>query len=266
MTAGRAHGNWSAIMTSMLADPPAGAALSAEEIQQFRENGYLGPLTLCSPDEMAAYREQMEREVMDPSTCERRDWGHNRHLDNRLIYDLSTAPPILQRMKSLYGEDLLLWRTNFFIKEEGGKEIPWHQDFNYWPLEPPIIISAWIAVDQATVENACVQVIPGSHRRVVPHIKADEGMAFAEMAHPDYYDSSELVNLEMKPGEFILFNERTLHHSEPNRSTKRRAGLAVRVIVPIVQVLWFDSDDHELMVISGRDCMGFNPVCAPPAP
>ena len=78
-------------------------------------------------------------------------------------------------MAALYGPDLLLWRTNFFVKEPGAKEIPWHlfvvrkaldtlvgdnkrkssslalrQDRNYWPLEPPIIISAWIAVDAAT--------------------------------------------------------------------------------------------------------------------
>jgi ectoine hydroxylase-related dioxygenase (phytanoyl-CoA dioxygenase family) len=41
--------------------------------------------------------------------------------------------------------------TNFFVKEPVAKEIPWHQDFNYWPLEPPIIVSAWIAIDPSTV-------------------------------------------------------------------------------------------------------------------
>ena len=78
-------------------------------------------------------------------------------------------------MASLYGPDLLLWRTNFFIKEPGAKEIPWHQDFNYWPLEPPIIISAWIAVDSATLENSCLQIVPGSHRKVVPHVESNLG-------------------------------------------------------------------------------------------
>ena len=81
---------------------------------------------------------------------------HNRHLDYPLIYELATHPSIVERMTSLYGPDLLLWRTNFFVKEPGAKEIPWHQDFNYWPLEPPIIISAWIAIDSATLENSCL--------------------------------------------------------------------------------------------------------------
>ena len=67
----------------------------------------------------------------------------------------------------------------------------------------------------------------------------------------------------MRPGEFILFNERTVHHSESNRSQKRRIGLAVRVVVPIVSVLKYDAPEHALVQISGRDPMGFNKVVDP---
>ena len=69
--------------------------------------------------------------------------------------------------------------------------------------------------------------------------------------------------LEMKPGEFILFNERTVHHSDPNRSQRRRLGLAVRVIIPIVKVLKWDAPGHSLVRISGEDRMGFNKVIEP---
>ena len=68
----------------------------------------------------------------------------------------------------------------------------------------------------------------------------------------------------LKPGEFILFNERTVHHSEPHRSQKRRIGLAVRVVVPIVKVLTWDSPEHALLQISGRDPMGLHTVTQPP--
>ena len=57
------------------------------------------------------------------------------------------------------------------------------------------------------------------------------------MADAGYYDPEQLVDLEMQPGEFILFNERTLHHSKANFSDLRRIGLAVRAIPPIVHVL-----------------------------
>ena len=191
--------------------------------------------------------------------------AHNRHLDSRAVYDLATEPAIVERMACLYGPDLLLWRTNFFVKNCGSKAIPWHQDFNYWPLEPPVIISAWIAVDPSTRQNGNLQVIPGSHRSIVPHIEATPDVQFEEMADAGYYDARNLTDLEMQPGEFILFNERTLHHSEANHSSLRRIGLAVRAIIPIVKVLEYDSDDHALQVIRGTDPMRFNRLGPAPA-
>lgn len=239
--------------------------LSREQCAKFVEDGYLGPFTMCSPDEMAEIRADVDHVISTPpNSPQRHNAEHNRHLDSRVIYDLCTHPAIVGGMTSLYGSDLLLWRAHFWNKGPGAKEIPWHQDFNYWPLEPAVILSAWIAIDESTVENACVQVIPGSHRQIRPHIKATEDMAFHEMAKPGSYDPSEAVNLEMKPGEFILFNERTLHHSEPNRSQKRRLGLAARVILPFVNVLTYDSDDHGLMLIAGEDKLGFNRIVEPP--
>ena len=246
----------------MTAAEQTNTALSAEEMDQFRTQGFLGPFALCSPEEMGATRPAIEA-VLASEPPHHRQKVHNRHLDHRLIWDLATDPEIIGRMQCLYGDDLLMWRTNFFVKEPGAKEIPWHQDHNYWPLEPPIIASAWIAIDESTVENSCLQVIPGSHRRTLPHVRATADMGFAEMGDLDYLDLSQAVDLEMRPGEFILFNERTVHHSESNRSQKRRIGLAVRVVVPIVSVLKYDAPEHALVQISGRDPMGFNKVVDP---
>ena len=85
------------------------------------------------------------------------------------------------------------------------------------------------------------------------------------MADAGYYDARDLTDLKMEPGEFILFNERTLHHSEANHSDLRRIGLAVRAIIPIVTVLQYDSEDHTLQVIRGTDTIGFNRLAPPPA-
>ena len=231
--------------------------LRPEEREQFWRDGYLGPYALCSPEEMISKQPEIVK-VLNSDAPDHKAREHNRHLDSPLIYDLATHPSIVGRMASLYGKDLLLWRTNFFIKEPGAKEIPWHQDFNYWALEPPIILSAWIAVDSATLENSCLQIVPGSHRKVIPHVKATSDMAFGQMGDLDFVDTRNCVNLEMQPGEFVLFNERTLHHSEANRSDKRRIGLAVRVILPIVKVLDWDAPNHKLIAIHGEDSVRFN--------
>ena len=237
--------------------------LNPHEIEAFKEQGFLGPYPMMTPAEMVDLTPRIES-VLGSVPPGHSNAIHNRHLDCRPIYELATNPSIVARMISLYGHDLLLWRTNFFVKEPGSKRIPWHQDFNYWPIEPPVIVSAWIAVDASSVENSCVQVIPGSHRKIIPHVKAGDDVIFDEKGDDRYYDTSEAVDLEMAPGEFILFNERTLHHSHPNKSDMRRIGLAIRVIVPFVTVMKCDSPEHALHLISGENRLGFNRLCEPP--
>jgi ectoine hydroxylase-related dioxygenase (phytanoyl-CoA dioxygenase family) len=241
--------------------------LTKQEIAFFHQNGYLGPIAACSPDEMVMIRAEIERDVLATNGPNPKNKFQSRHMDQPVVYNLATCPAILERMKCLYGQDLILWATFFFVKEPGGKEIPWHQDLNYWPLEPVINISAWIAIDPATIENSCVRIIPGSHKKVLPHTGSPDGMAFQEMADPKFFDASQAINMELKPGEFFLFNEKLLHQSEPNRSQKRRIGMTVRVTVPFVK-LEQDSPPlhpgHEALLIAGKDCMEFNRLGKPP--
>ena len=245
---------------------PSTPTLSRAEVEQFHREGWLGPFTMLERDEMRCFRAQVEAAVAAPPPMELNDVhaqgklhpGHNRHIDQEAIALLGCHPNLIGRAASIVGEDLLLWRTNFFTKEPGAKEIPWHQDWNYWPLEPAIVVSAWLAIDDVTVENSCVQVIPGSHRKVLNHIKAGAEMWFSEMADTHGVDLAKKVDIELKAGEFFLFNERTLHHSEPNRSDKRRMGLAIRLITPQVRLVEWDGALHRLIQVSGQDRLGFN--------
>jgi ectoine hydroxylase-related dioxygenase (phytanoyl-CoA dioxygenase family) len=253
-------------MMTLTASSPAAsqrAGLSPEEIQFFHDNGYLGPYAICSPEEMSEIRLRIEREVLTTDGENPKNRLQCRHLDKKLIYDLCAHPAIVERMKALYGVDLILWASYFFNKERGGAEIPWHQDMNYWPLEPVVNISSWMAIDPVTVENSCVQIIPGSHKKMIPHKKSTDGMAFGEMADPAFVETSKLINIELKPGEFFLFNEKLLHHSEKNRSDKRRLGLSMRVTVPFVKIVHDFPPlykGHKVLVLSGEDRMKFNRV------
>ena len=84
-------------------------------MDQFREQGFLGPFTLCSPTEMGEWRFAVEA-VLDSNPPDHKTKIHNRHLDKKLIWDLATDPAIIGRMQCLYGEDLLMWRTNFLYQ------------------------------------------------------------------------------------------------------------------------------------------------------
>lgn len=241
-------------------------ALSPAEVRQFHDQGFLGPFAAISPAAMAEVRANIDGEVL-PRFGPGKSNLQSRHMDSRVVYELAAHPAILDRMASLYGPDLILWATYFFLKEPGGKEIPWHQDLNYWPLEPLVNISAWIAIDDVKRDNSCVQILPGSHKKVVPHIPSRDGMAFGEEADPRYFDKSNLIDMELEPGEFFLFNEKLLHHSEPNRSNRRRLGMSVRVTVPFVAIKHDIPPLHPghcAVLVRGEDTMSFNRLQEPP--
>ena len=74
------------------------------------------------------------------------------------------------------------------------------------------------------------------------------------------------VSVNVKAGQFLLFGERTIHMSGPNRTDRNRTGLAVRVIPPVVRI----GHDrvfagHEAMLLNGEDRLGFNRIMSPPA-
>ena len=235
--------------------------LTRDEVNFFVENGYLGPYAAMPPQEMASIRREIEDLVLTTDGPNPRSRMQSRHMDQAVIYDLATHPAIIDRIAGLLGPDLIVWATNLWMKEPGGAQIPWHQDINFWPLEPPVNASAWIAIDEVTVENACVQIIPGSHRQSLPHTRAEADMAFFKMADPTTFEADAAVNMELKPGEFFLFSERLLHGSSRNASQKRRLGISVRVTLPMVHVFQDASplhEGHSAIIARGKDVMGFN--------
>ena len=241
--------------------------LTREEVDFFVANGYLGPYAAMSPAEMARIRQEIEERVLTSDGPKPRSRMQSRHMDQAVIYDLATHPAIIERIAGLLGPDLIVWATNLWLKEPGGTQIPWHQDIDGWPREPQLNTSAWIAIDEVTVENACVQIIPGSHRQSLSHTRAGADMAFFKMADPSAYDPAGAVNMELKPGEFFLFSEKLLHGSSRNISQKRRLGLSVRVTLPMVHVFQDVSPlhaGHTAIIARGKDVMGFNRYASRP--
>lgn len=250
-------------------------ALGPDEIERFHQHGFLGPYPLCSPDEMGEVRRGLESEVLStpgpaPEIGSGEAASESRHLDSPLIHGLAAHPAVVGRVASLYGPDLLVWRSKIFLKPPGkGGGIPWHQDFPFWPIEPFLTVTAWIALTEADSENGCVQVLPGSHRQVIPVVPVDPDgdyrPDFLMMADPRAFNPEGAIPMELKPGELFLFNERLLHRSEANRSPRLRMGLSVRFTVPFVRI---DSDKvfpgHACVLVGGQDRFGWNRLQAPP--
>lgn len=238
--------------------------LTASETRFFHDEGYLGPYAAYGANEAQPVQPLLESELFE-STGPPPNGLKSRHLDSRLVYDLCTHPAILDRVAGLLGPDIVLWQSNFFNKEPGSKEIPWHQDANFWTdqIEPNLTVSAWLAIDPAVSANGCVQLLPRSHRKLIRHVEATSEHEFPEQADPNAFDADprQVVSMELKPGQFFLFTERMLHSSAPNRSNRRRLGLAVRFTIPIVR----SYKNHPVFLVSGTDRMGFNVYGRAPA-
>jgi chlorinating enzyme len=122
----------------MTAEAPTGGtgSLSEAEYAQFHRDGFL----ICPPvfgaAEMGRIRHALDR-VLATSGYSRDPTAH-RHLDSPEVYDLVAQPPIVDRIASLIGPDLLLWHTRFFDKPPGDGPVPWHQDMAFWPIDPQI--------------------------------------------------------------------------------------------------------------------------------
>lgn len=147
-------------------------------------------------------------------------------------FEYATQSCILDLVEQLIGPDIILWGSQVFCKPATiGREVPWHQDGEYWPIRPLATCSAWIALDDATPENGCMRFIPGSHRagKVHPHHSAmAPDRALGEEINADQFDPSTARDDVLKAGEFSLHDVFLIHGSAHNRSPRRRAGFVVR--------------------------------------
>ena len=253
-------------------------ALSDAEVEQYHRDGVLGPYRLLSEAEMEVARRMIDREIIAPAA--RDDPAlhyHDRHLDHRTVCRICRRPELIDRVASLLGPDLMIWRSNFQVKPPAAEaagdaaryiEVPWHQDGAYFGLQPLVLVSAWIAISEATLENGCMKVVAGSHTQTFHHDHDPERRAFGRSVPNDAIDPDAVRTLVLRPGEFVLFNENTLHGSGPNRTSLPRVGLTPRISVPFVRVTGNprgagrDRDRHapgeprEVAMLRGHDYTG----------
>jgi ectoine hydroxylase-related dioxygenase (phytanoyl-CoA dioxygenase family) len=208
--------------------------LSGKDVALYRRQGFLGPFELCTPKQMREHRSKLEQVLASPGPTSRPVMF--RHFDSQLTYELCSHPAVLGRITSILGPDLVFWHSSFFEKPPGDVEVPWHQDGHFWPLDPVVNVTAWIAIEDATRDNGCLEFSPGSHEERIPHVKFATSGRFRERADPHQLRISNPVQLEVKAGQFILFDAWVLHRSAANFSAQRRLALSARLTTPTVTI------------------------------
>jgi ectoine hydroxylase-related dioxygenase (phytanoyl-CoA dioxygenase family) len=242
--------------------------LRDDELAAYRRDGFHRGARVGSVRDMDRIRERIDACLAEPIVAAHPDV--HRHLDSRTVYDICAHPEIVDRVASILGPDLVVWHSRVFHKRHDEPPIPWHQDGVYWSLEPLVSVSAWIAIDAAERANACVEVIPGSHLRRLPHVRTSTAGRFGHQADPDHVDASTAVAIELEPGEFFLFDTWVLHSSMANTSGRRRTALSVRYTTPDVTVaantLSPSVSGYGVQLVRGQLRDSKNRVAPPPDP
>jgi len=205
--------------------------LTQNQIDFYQENGYLSPIDVMSEDEAINFRrrfEAAERQYPEHVHAKNRN---NTHLAFKCMDELAHHPCILDVVEDLIGPNISLWGTVLFIKEPSSSAfVSWHQDATYMGMNNNNVVTPWIALSPSTLETGCMTMIPGSHRdHIVEHIDTfEENNILTRGQQVRDVDVSKGVDLILRPGQMSLHHGEIIHGSQPNRSDKRRIGLALQ--------------------------------------
>ncbi len=232
--------------------------LTSEQISAFNRDGYLKGIRIFSEDEIADIRAYFDELLARTLAAGGDSYSiSTAHLRFGRVYDILTHPRIVARVKDLLGENVIAWGSHFFCKLPGdGKRVSWHQDSSYWPLTPSKAATAWLAIDDANVENACMRYIPGTHR--LGHLtytlsETDEANVLNQTVGAAE-TLGQPIDVELKAGEISIHSDLLLHGSEANQSNRRRCGLTLRYCPASVraELGW----NEKGVIVSGQDDSG----------
>lgn len=294
------------------ADKAETFALTPQELERFHELGYAGPFTLYPPDVMDANLRRIRPQLLDTSKAIYKSdaaisgvtniSNYDRHFDVPFLAEHICRPEIVDRVASILGPDVLCWRTEFFPKYPGDEGTDWHQAGTFanvasskkpqieWPAGSGGrgTLTVWAAFTESTIDNGCMQVIPGTHRTIYYDEskkmeydadkinRVDKGGMKRGFFGYDYRqlqvdpswrpDESKAVSMVMQPGQFIIFWSTLLHASHPHsgKTKKMRLGYSARYVPTSVKVYPYseslnefggsaDLEKYGVVLVSGED-------------
>jgi len=164
--------------------------------------------------------------------------------DSPPLYAAAMSGRLHDLLDRVHGTGRVLFQDMALIKPPkiGGAK-RWHQDASYFRVsDPEMIVGVWIALDEATKENGCMEVIPGSHL-AGPAIHVPELDVNECTIRPDQLRLQDRVAIELKPGDALVFHALLHHYTAPNRSQHRRR--AVQFHYHKIGMQWTSLEDHR---------------------
>ena len=218
------------------------ARLSDAELAQYHDKGWIVP-TWELPQELIAdmreeYQQLLERNshlqsdiMMAPHQT---DGGSMGVIGSEKWLEFASHPGLISIASQLIGEDIILWGTTIFGKPAfSGKETPWHQDGEYYPIKPLEVLTVWIPLDDVTPDNGPMKFIPGSHKahKLFSHSWVEgNDKTINLVTDADHFDEDTAESLIIKAGQVSFHDVYMIHGSTANRTDKRRADFIIRLM------------------------------------
>lgn len=227
--------------------------LSQEQINFFNENGFLPGIKMLDENQIEVLRKELSdltdsnykgnelfyefhsNESSDPQTILFHALGAWRITSG--FHDVLWNPRFVLAASQLLGnQPVRFWHDQLFYKPaKKGGVVAWHQDYSYWTRTKPIAhLTCWCALDDATIENGCLQYVPGSHKWGLlpkPVIAGDLHSIKDDLNEEQKNKFEHPVYAPVKAGEAIFHHSLTLHGSGENKSQQPRRAFVINAFV-----------------------------------
>jgi hypothetical protein len=250
--------------------------LTAQQVKTYNDQGFLGPVRVFDEGQVAELLERLERiiapdfERQDELIAKNHSAGLTRDhymtyfqgawMVDEAFHDMVFHPGITVPATQLMDTPRVrFWHDQMFYKPANhGGVVAWHQDYSYWTCTEPMgHLTVFIGLDETTLENGCLHLIPGSHRwPLLPMTQLFGGDNVMEnikgVLSGEQLAEFKPVPMKLKPGEVSFHHPLTVHGSYANRTDKPRRSPVLNYMMPHTR----SNSDEPLMPGSDPVPMG----------
>jgi phytanoyl-CoA hydroxylase len=259
----------------------AGRPLASIDLDHYRRDGFAVIEDFLSPEGLAVLRaetthicrnellqstdgvvpDMSDMEVLREFLC-----IHFPHKLSPIMLDLISHPRAVANLVEIIGADVKAMQSMMFVKAEGKPGQAWHQDEYFIPTRDRSLTAVWIALDDATVSNGCLWVLPGSHQAgiIYPERQIDDNrFDCTTEAYRFPYRDEDSVPVEVAAGSAVIFNGYLLHRSLPNSAPGSLRRAVVNHYMSAQSLLpWRPPrdgehmamvDDRDIVLVAGTD-------------
>lgn len=242
-------------MTTAIAENKKQFELTADQVRFYNDNGYLAPLRLLDEAQVLELRTRLEvmtrsdfpqadkltgAPKMKPGEKPRMIYFQGAWLVDNAFRDLLFAPRLTTPLCQLLNTDKVRFFHDqvFYKPAHHGGIVAWHQDYSYWTRTTPIgHITCFLCLDDTTLENGCLHVIPGSHKwNLLPKVdlmgKTEDMESIKSVLSEEQKAQFNPTPIFLKAGECSFHHSLTLHGSYPNISDRPRRSVVLNFMKP----------------------------------